>query len=148
MQMVATRTRSAGAEPLYQYMLLVPFDQLAEARQARIHYRTDFGGGRRGEPHARLAEVIAPIEHLSLAPGLDRHHEGTAIRAVARRLETILIGAIFPEVVVPLLPSLLLVSSDPSDAQVFTRADDLAGRYGALAPRIDTLSATALGLLA
>ena len=146
MQIVATRTRAAGAEPLFQYMVLVPFDQLSEERQFRIHYRTDFGGRRNREPHARLAEIIAPIDHLRLPPGLERHRQAREILPVARRVEALAIGAIFPEMTAGLIPTLFRAASEFDDVQVFTRTHDLSGSFPDLARRIDRLTAADLGL--
>ena len=67
MQILATRKRVSGTLPHYEYRLFVPFDQLSEERQRLIHYRTDFGT--RQGLHARLADVIAPIEYLRMPPG-------------------------------------------------------------------------------
>lgn len=146
MQIVCTRTRSAGSEPLYQYMLLVPFDQLSYERQDRIHYRTDFGGKRHGCPHARLPEVIAPIDYLRLPPGLEKQRQGGEIYRIGRRIEALLVAGLYPEMVYPILPPLFRALEELDDAQIFTRTDDLTGRYAELAARIDTLTAAELGL--
>lgn len=146
MQIVCTRTRSAGAEPLYQYLLLVPFDQLSYERQDRIHYRTDFGGKRHGGPHARLPEVIAPIDYLRLPPGLEKHRLGGEIHRVGRRIEALLVAGLYPEMIDPILPTLFRAPEELDDGQIFTRTDDLTGRFVELAARLDTLTAADLGL--
>ena len=146
MQIVCTRTRSAGAEPLYQYLLLVPFDQLSYERQDRIHYRTDFGGKRHGAPHARLPEVIALIDYLRLPPGQERHRRGGEIYRVSRRIEALLVAGLYSEMIYPVLPPLFRTLEEFDDAQIFTRTDDLTGRFAELAARLDTLTAADLGL--
>ncbi|MCH4894303.1 hypothetical protein GO308_14375 [Sphingomonas sp. SFZ2018-12] len=146
MQIVCTRTRSAGAEPLYQYLLLVPFDQLSYERQDRIHYRTDFGGKRHGGPHARLPEVIAPIDYLRLPPGLEKHRLGGEIYRVGRRIEALLVAGLYPEMSDPILPTLFRAPEELDDGQIFTRTDDLTGRFVELAARLDTLTVADLGL--
>lgn len=146
MQIVCTRTRSAGAEPLYQYLLLVPFDQLSYERQDRIHYRTAFGGQRHGGPRARLPEVIAPIDYLRLPPGLEKHRQGREIYRVGRHIEALLVAGAYPEMVYPILPPLFRAVEELDDALIFTRTDDLTGRFSEFAACLDTLTAAELGL--
>jgi hypothetical protein len=146
MQIVCTRTRSAGVDFLYQYLLLIPFDQLSYERQDQIHYRTDFGGKRHGGPHARLAEVIAPIEYLRLDPGPERQRTGSEIYRVARHIEALLVHGLYPEMTEQVVPTLFRGSGEFDDAQIFTRTDDLTGRFSEFAAQIAGLTAADLGL--
>ncbi|MET0374655.1 MAG: hypothetical protein ABW128_10410 [Rhizorhabdus sp.] len=144
MEILATRKRITGTLPHYEYRLFVPFDQLSDERQRLIHYRTDFGT--RQGLHARLADVIAPIEHLRMPPGLRRHDLGRGIATIAKRVETLLIAAIYPEMTAVLVPILFLASEEHNDAQVFTCTMDLVCRFAWLAERIDHLTAAGLAL--
>lgn len=144
MDILVTRKRIKGTLPHYEYRLFVPFDQLTPERQRLIHYRTDFG--KAGGPHARLTEVIAPIDYLRMEPGLARFDVGRSIATVAKRIEARIIGALFPEMTAPIVPILYLGTSNLDDAQIFTRTGDLVGRFDWLARMAGELSADDLGL--
>lgn len=144
MQIVVTRKRVTGTLPQYEYRLFVPFDQLSPERQSLIHYRTDFG--RQGGPHARLTEVIAAMDYLMMAPGLARYDRGRAIARIAKRIEAIVIRALFPEMTAALVPILFLNETEFDDTLAYTRMIDLAGRHDWLARIIDDVTAEGLAL--
>jgi len=146
MQILLTRKRLTGTRPLYEYRLFVPFETLSAERQARIHYRTDFA--KRGGPLARLTEVIAPMDYLRAEPGLTKFDIGRDICTVAKRIEAILIGAVFPEMRAEIVPLLYEHREEIDDAFVVTDINDLAGRYALLARTACQLTATDLGLAA
>jgi hypothetical protein len=144
MEILATRKRVSGTLPHYEYRLFVPFNQLSDERQRLIHYRTDFGT--RQGLHARLADVIAPIEYLRMPPGPQRYDLARGIANIARRVETLLIAAIFPEMSAWLVPILFLAEEEHDDAQVFTSTMDLVCRFAWLDERIDHLTVADLAL--
>ena len=146
MQILLTRKRLAGIRPLYEYRLFVPFETLSAERQARIHYRTDFA--KSGGPLARLTEVIAPMDYLRAEPGLTKFDVGRDICAVAKRIEAILIGAVFPEMRAEIVPLFYAQDEELDDAMMMTDINDLAGRYALLARATCQLTAADLGLAA
>ena len=145
MEILATRTRITGTLPLFEYRLFVPLDGLSPERQRLIHYRTNFG--RIGGPFARMPEIIAPMEYLELEPGLRRHEVGQKIARAAKRIETVLIAALYPEMTARPVPLLFQAAEEHNDAMIFTRADDLVGRYEWLASIAGHVEAAELGLL-
>ena len=144
MEILATRTRVTGTLPQYEYRLLVPFDELPAERQRLIHYRTNFG--KAGGPYARLTEVIAPIDYLRMEPGLARFDVGRTIASVAKRLEAKLIAALYPEMTAPIVPILFLAAEELDDAMIFTRTQELVGRFDWIASMIGELDASGFGL--
>ena len=90
--------------------------------------------------------MIAPIDYLRLPPGLEKQRQGGEIYRIGRRIEALLVAGLYPEMVYPILPPLFRALEELDDAQIFTRTDDLTGRYAELAARIDTLTAAELGL--
>lgn len=146
MQILLTRKRLTGARPLYEYRLFVPFEMLSAERQARIPYRTDFA--KRGGPLARLTEAIAPMDYLRAEPSLTKFDLGRDICMVAKRIEAILIGAVFPEMRAEIVPLLYEQDEELDDAMVMTDINDLAGRYALLARATCQLTAADLGLRA
>ena len=127
MEILSLRTRITGPAPLYEYRVLVPFEAISVERQSLIHYRT--GLAKRDGLFARLADVIAPMDNLPTASGLERYQRAQPIITVARRLETIILAVLFPEMTATIAPLLFLVETEPDDAEIHTRIDDIAGRY-------------------
>ncbi len=146
MQIIATRRRVGGTLPLYEYRAFVPFSALAAERQERIHYRCDFA--RWGEPLARIAEVIAPLDFLRLAPGLDKHDAGRAIAATARAVEATLVRALFPEMTAERVPLLFSGDEGRLDLRLVATIADLAGRQPDLAAAGAEIDPATLGLSA
>lgn len=144
MQILATRKRVTGTVPQYEYRLLVAFDQLSAERQALIRYRTNFG--KVGGPFARLTEVIAPMDYLKMEPGLCRFDVGRTIAGVAKRIEALVVAALYPEMTAPIVPILFLAESELDDCEIHTHTGDLVGRFDWLARMAGQLSAADLGL--
>lgn len=145
MNIIAMRKRIGGTLPLYEYRVFVPFSALSAERQARIHYRCDFA--RWGEPLARIAEVIAPMTYLRLAPGLAKHDAGRAIAATAKEVEAVLVRALFPEMTAKLVPLLFNGIDGRPDLRLVATVDDLAGRQPELAVVSGAIGPALLGLV-
>lgn len=143
MQIIATRKRIGGTLPLYEYRVFVPLSALSAARQERIHYRCDFAHW--GEPLARIAEVIAPIGYLQLAPGIARFEAGHAIAATAKTVEALLVRALFPEMTAERVPILFPGDEGRPDVRLVAVVDDLADRQPEFAAAGDHLTTAMLG---
>lgn len=146
MEMLAIRTRLVDPRPLYAYRVYVPFHHLSPERQSLIHYRTSFGHFRSGDYFARLADVIAPMAHLQRPPGFDRYVEGQNLHRVADRLETILIGHVFPEMTATSLPLLYEAAIEAESRHVTIRTTNLTGAFETIRDRVDTITAVDLGV--
>ena len=144
MNIITTRKRISGTLPLYEYRVFVPFSALSAERQQRIHYRCDFA--RWGEPLARIAEVIAPMAYLRLAPGLAKHEAGSAIAGTAKLVEAVLVRSLFPEMTAYRVPLLFEGDDGRPDVRLIATIDDLSGRQPELAAAGEGLTATMLGL--
>ncbi len=90
--------------------------------------------------------MIAPIDYLRVPPGVEKHRRGGEIYRVGRRIEALLVAGLYPEMIYPVLPPLFRALEELDDGQIFTRTDDLTGRFAELAARLDTLTAADLGL--
>jgi hypothetical protein len=145
MEILATRTRITGRLPFFQCRLFVSLDGLSPERQRLIHYRTNFG--RIGGPFARMPEVIAPMEFLELEPGLRGHEIGRKIAFTAKLIETVLIAALYPEMTARPVPLLFQAPEERNDGMIFTRTDNLVGRYEWLASLAEHVGTDELGLL-
>lgn len=146
MQILATRRRIAGTLPHFEYRIFVPFDQISVERQNLIPNRSDYGF--KGGPWARMREVIAPMDYLRMAPGLSRHDCGRPIEALSKRIEAILLGALYPEMTAVVVPIVLAVPSNPDDSLIFTDISDISGRFLALNQLGERLTSEGLGLRA
>lgn len=144
MQIIATRKRVGGTLPLYEYRILVPFSALSAARHDRIHYRCDFAGW--GEPLARIAEVIAPIDYLRLAPGSAKHATAAALAITAKMVEAALVRALFPEMTAERVPLLFHGQDGLADVRLAAIVDDLTGREAEFAAAGARVTAELLGL--
>ncbi len=144
MQILVTRKRISGVRPLFEYRVLVPFDQISLERQHLIHYRSNFGF--RGALYARLSEIIAPMAFLRMAPSLAKHEHGLDILAVARRLEATIIRALYPEMTADRVPIIFTAEADHDDRQVHTDVDDLIGSYRHYASGHSALTSDDVGL--
>ena len=145
MQIIATRKRIGGTQPLYEYRIFVPFSALSAARQDRINYRCDFA--QRGEPLARIAEVIAPIDYLRLAPGSAKHAAGLALIVTAKTVEAVLVRALFPEMTAERVPLLFHGRDGLADVRLAAIVDDLTGREAEFAAAGARLTPEALHLV-
>ena len=74
MRIIVARRRIRGTLPHFEYRVLIPFDQISIERQNLIHTRSDYGI--KSGPWARTSEVIAPMAHLRMPPGLVRYEVG------------------------------------------------------------------------
>lgn len=113
MDMIICRTRISGQAPLYSYRVLVPLDQLAPHRRHRVvilHVPTPAGR----LPCTRLADLLAPgrwfERYLAMHCGL-----AARLNLVSRRVEAIILQAIFPEMTTRLVPPMLLLDHEPDD---------------------------------
>lgn len=145
MEIIAARKRIGGTLPLYEYRVFVPFSALSPARRERIHYRCDFAQW--GGPLARIAEVIAPIDYLRLAPGPAKHAAGAALIATARSVEAVLVSALFPEMTAERVPLLFHGQDGLPDSRLVSPVDDLAGRGAEFAAVGARLTPQLLGLV-
>lgn len=144
MEIFTSRARLSGSAPYYSYRALVRLDDLDPARRHHVpvlHVATS----QRRIPCARMADVIAPDRwferHLAVPCGL-----AARLGLVARRLEAILLRAIFPEMVAYLTPPALLVEHDPGSIVHQSTIIDLNGSFDWLASRIDDFRSDDLGL--
>jgi hypothetical protein len=144
MQILATRRRIAGTLPHFEYRVFVPFDQISVERQNLIPNRSDYGF--KGGPWARTREVIAPMDHLRMPPGLAKHDHGRKIEALAKRIDAILLRAVYPEMTATVVPIVLAMPSNPDDALVYTDIADISGRYLSLHAGFAELTSEDLGL--
>ena len=144
MEMITCRARIGGQAPLYSYRVLVPLDQLTPLRRHRVvilHAVTPAGR----QPCTRLADVLAPNRwfepYLAIHCGL-----AARLNLVSRRVEAIILHAIFPEMTARLVPPMLQLDHDPGEASHRISGIDLNAAFDSLAPRIETLMAADLGL--
>lgn len=142
MRILMSRVRIGVQEPTYSYRLYVPFAEISLERQALVSMHSDFGHG--AGLLARLADVIAPMDHLERPPGLDKRRSGTLIDAVADRVGAVLLAAAFPEMDAPAVPFRLIVPTAPPNAMLFGSINNLAGRYAALSDLLPTVTPAAL----
>ena len=125
MQITLTRRRIRGTLPHFEYRVLIPFEAISVERQNLIHIRSDYGV--KPGPWARTREVIAPMAHLRMAPGLARYDAAKAIELLAKRIDTILVRHFFPEMTAAVLPIVFAAATDPDDAFIYTDVVELAG---------------------
>lgn len=144
MDVIVSRTRLAGPQPIYQYRALVPLDDVAAARRARCVVI----GAQIGEERiasTRLSDVIAPDawfeRHLAIACG-----DAARLACVAKRIEALIIRAIYPEMTSQLPPLTFELDHEAADATYRVMVLDLNGSFDCFAPDIDTLMASDLGL--
>lgn len=127
MQILATRKRIAGTLPHYEYRLLVPFDQIDPRRSRLIANRSDYGVP--GGPHARLPDILAPLDWLRMSPGLTRYEVGRDIDRVARHLEAVFIASLYPEMTANPVPLIFHGTADLEDAIIVTAINDITDGY-------------------
>lgn len=145
MQILATRKRAACTLPLYEYRILVPIDQLLRNRAALISERCDDRIS--GCPHARLRDVIAPLDWLRMKHGLDRDETGRDIARIAKHIEAVLIAGLYPEMTANPVPALFPAPDDPGDSTIITRMNEIADGYRFLYRRaLPTITAEGFGL--
>lgn len=144
MEIIVTRSRIAGTLPFYAYRALISAEAVNEARrrQACIVKAPRIAGC---APGLRIAPIIAPARYFELKAS-ERQVLGSHIDALARRIETLIVRIIFPEMTADLLRPVITLDHDPGDGCIWTDIDDLAGAYDRLASDHDILTAFDLGL--
>lgn len=144
MDMITCRARISGQAPLYSYRVLVPLDQLTPHRRHHVVILQAVTPAGR-QPCTRLADVLAPNRwferYLAMHCGL-----AARLNLVSRRVEAIILHAIFPEMTARLVPPMLQLDHDPGEASHRISGIDLNAAFDSLAPRIETLMAVDLGL--
>ena len=144
MQVTLTRRRIRGTLPHFEYRVLIPFDAISVERQNLIHIRSDYGV--KPGPWARTRDVIAPMAHLRMAPGLTRYDRARSIDQLAKRIDTLLVRHFFPEMTAAVLPIVFLAETDPDDGFIYTDIVELTGRFEQFASRGPALSMADLDL--
>jgi len=144
MEIIVTRSRIAGTLPHYVYRALVPTDTVSPERRA-------LGGTVAGPtiigriPCVRVGPMLAPRRYFEMA-----HHErsglASRIGGLARRIETLIIRASFPEMTADLTPIVFHLDTDPGDACTWADIDDFTDAFDRLEPRCDFLTVVDLGL--
>lgn len=144
MEIIVTRTRIAGTLPHYVYRALVSADSVeAENRE---HTGTVAGPDIVGRhPCVRIAPLIAPFRYF-MTPLADRSPLAARIGRVARRIETLVVRTIFPEMTASSVPIVFQLDHDPGEACIWTDLHDLTGAFDRLEPDIEILTAFDLGL--
>lgn len=144
MEIIVTRSRIAGTLPHYVYRALVPADNVAPERRALTG--TVAGPRNVGRlPCVRIAPLLAPDRYFEMAHA-ERGDLASRIGALARRTETLIIKAIFPEMTAASPPIVFQLDCDPGDAFAWTDLDDLTGAFDRLEPDFDVLTDHDLGL--
>ncbi|WP_454887923.1 hypothetical protein [Sphingomonas oryzagri] len=127
MHIIAARKRISGMPPLHEYRLVVPFGQLPANRAALIATRSDYGIP--GGPHARLRDVIAPIDWLRMKPCPEKHALGRDIDRVAQHLEAAFLTAVYPELTARPVPLLVPFDGDLDDCLVEVAINEITDGY-------------------
>lgn len=145
MQIIISRTRLPGRRPEYEYRALALAEGLPVERQALAPtVRSPKSSGH--IPCIRIAQLITPARYFTIARHPDRAQLGTRILILARRIETLIVRSIFPEMTADWLPIVFRVDPDPGDAAIWTSIEDLDGAFDRLEPDCDILTAFDLGL--
>lgn len=144
MEIIVIRSRIAGMLPHYAYRALIPADKVAAERRALT-------GTVVGPKHAgrllcvRIAPLLAPDHYFTMAHA-ERATLASRIAALARRIETVIIQASFPEMGAAFTPIVFHLDADPGDAFTWIDIDDLTAAFDRLEPRFANLTAFDLGL--
>lgn len=144
MEIIVTRSRIAGTLPHYAYRALIPADKVAVERRALT-------GTVVGPKHVgrllcvRIAPLLAPDHYFTMAHA-ERAALATRIAALARRIETVIVQASFPEMSAAFTPIVFHIDADPGDAFTWIDIDDLTAAFDRLEPRFANLTAFDLGL--
>ncbi|MCG2841266.1 hypothetical protein L6Q21_09765 [Sandaracinobacter sp. RS1-74] len=144
MDIIAFRTRLAGTLPFYEYRALVPATEIHDARRAFV---TPIKAPRTSGPPAmvRLAQIIAPDDYAA-QPHRDRMNVSGRIALLAKKIETLIVRTLYPEMTADIIPVIFRLDHDPGDARARVAIDDLTGAFTRLEPQADCLMAFDLGL--
>lgn len=144
MEIVVTRSRISGTLPHYEYRALVPAEAVdVERRKRSCVIKSPGVAG--SIPCLRIAPVIAP-ERFFLLDDAARGGLGAHIGILAKRIETLIVRIIYPEMTADVLRPVIPVEHDPGDACIWTDIGDLTGAYDRLAPEGEILTAYDFGL--
>ncbi|WP_150295066.1 hypothetical protein [Sphingobium estronivorans] len=144
MDIIVTRVRLAGAALLFEYRALVPWAALSTDRQAILPpVRGPHIAGR--AQCVRLAPLIAPDRYFAMSEP-ERSYLARRIGLVARRVETLVVRAVFPEMTADMLPIHYRGDHETGDACHCVPIIDLATAFDRLEPALDALMACDLGL--
>lgn len=144
MDIYVTRSRLSGTARLFEYRALLAWDALADSRRELIPSvrGPKIAGGPRC---ARIAPVIAPARYFTMAEP-DRSRLAVRIGRVARRVETLLVRSVFPEMTEDCLPIHFRAEQDFGDQCHCVTTIDLLDSFDRLEPEFDVLTAYDLGL--
>lgn len=145
MRIVVARKRIRGTLPHYEYRVFIPFEEISIERQNLIHIRSDYGFS--PGPWARVYEVIAPMSHLRLPPGVDRYRQSMAIRTVAQRIEAAIVRHVFPEMTAAAVPIVFIGDADHPDRIVQAGLRELTARFEHFATHEDAVTRDHLELV-
>ena len=144
MDIIVARSRIAGTLPHYVYRALVPADTVSAERRALAG--TVAGPKSVGRvPCVRIAPLLAPVRYFAMEHA-ERGGLAPRIGLLARRIETLIIRANFPEMTAGSLPIVFQLDDDPGDAFTWINIDDLTDAFDRLEPDFDILTAFDLGL--
>ncbi|WP_240962264.1 MULTISPECIES: hypothetical protein [unclassified Sphingobium] len=144
MDIIVTRVRLPGAALLFEYRALVPWTALAAGRQAMLpSILGPHIGGRL--QCVRLAPLIAPDRYFPMREP-ERSYLARRVGLVARRVETLVVRAVFPEMTADMLPIHYRGDHGTGDACHCVPIIDLANAFDRLEPAVDALMACDLGL--
>jgi hypothetical protein len=144
MEIIVTRSRIVGTLSLYEYRALVPAEAVEMERRTRTcAFRAPKAAG--SIPCLRLAPIIAPDRYFAMKDAT-RNDLAAHIGILAKRIETLIVRMIFPEMTADLLRPVIPLDHDPGDVCIWTDIDDLTGAYDRLAAEGDILTAYDLGL--
>lgn len=144
MDVIISRKRIAGMLPFYEYRALVPVTALPEVR--RTCAMTVVAPVADGVRCVRIAQLIAPDRYFLLRREADKPALAARIALAAKRVETLIIRTIFPEMTADLVPILFRVDQEPGTAALWTTIDDISGAFDRLEAELPSLTADDLGL--
>lgn len=144
MEIIVSRSRITGTLPHYVYRALVPADPVAEDRRklAGIVVGPEVAGR---IPCVRIAPLIAPTRYLAM-DHVERCALASRIGKLARRIETLIVRTLFPEMIADSVPITFQLEHDPGDACIWADMNDLTASFDRIEPNANILTAFDLGL--
>jgi hypothetical protein len=144
MQIIVSRSRLADALPHYIYRALVPAEAVeAERRQLSGTVAGPQISGRL--PCVRIAPLLAPRRYFEMGH-IERNAFAPRIGRLARRIETLIIRTVFPEMTADSIPIVFQLDHDPGDGYAWIDIDDLTASFDRIEPKVDILTIFDLGL--